>query len=269
VSAGEFEFFRKGWLRFRHDPYVAGWAEKARPVAGETLDDPDLRRLWLRCGGTWFAGVNALANGPDGGLAARSIPPLKGPAVDFIAQTLGFSEFAWDRAQVSICFPGYPRRGEGEIDAVFHFRRDRDAAHVDGLRRTDPGRRRNLDETHGFILGLPLSDAPAGAAPFVVYEGSHEIVRAALKDRLAGIAPTGWAAEDITEAYVAARRRCFLTCPRVTLPARPGESYIVHRLCLHGVAPWAGDAVAGRRMIAYFRPDPLPGASPEWWLERP
>jgi hypothetical protein len=30
----------------------------------------------------------------------------------------------------------------------------------------------------------------------------------------------------------------------------------VHRLCLHGVAPWAADATAPPegRMIAYFRP---------------
>ena len=76
--------------------------------------------------------------------------------------------------------------------------------------------------------------------------------------------------EDVTDAYTAARRKVFGTCRRVTVAARPGESYLAHRLCLHGVAPWAENAGReGMRAIAYFRPDPFPGASAEWWLARP
>jgi len=189
--------------------------------------------------------------------------------VAFIGRALGLAEIAWDRAQVSICFPGYPQPWEGESDAAFRFRRDRDAAHVDGLRRIMPGRRRVLGETHGFILGIPLTETRPDAAPFTVFEGSHELVRAALRTRLAGIPPERWAVEDITDAYTAVRRTAFETCPRVPLPARPGEAYIVHRLLLHGVAPWGESPETGVRVIAYFRPDPFPGALPEWWLERP
>lgn len=82
-----------------------------------------------------------------------------------------------------------------------------------------------------------MTETRADAAPFTVYEGSHELMRAALRDRLAGIPPERWAEEDITEAYAAARREAFAACPRMLVHARPGEAYIAHRLLLHGVAP--------------------------------
>lgn len=262
------QFFAKGWCAFGPDPALAAWAEAARPVAAATLDDPALRASWLRCGGTWFAGVNALPNDAAGAVPEAGVPPLAGTAVAFIAGALGFPGIAWDRAQVSICFPAYPQPWAGESEAAFRFRRDRDAAHVDGLKRFD-GRRRRVGETHGFILGLPLTATLPDAAPFVVYEGSHELMRRAFRARLAGIAPADWAGEDITEAYVAARREAFATCRRVPVHARPGEAYLVHRLALHGVAPWGASAETGPRVIAYFRPDPGDPSGPEWWLERP
>jgi hypothetical protein len=261
------QFFDKGWCAFGHDPALAAWAEAARPVAEATLHDPELRARWLRCGGTWFAGVNALPNDAAGAVPAAGVPPLTGTVVDFIAEVLGFPDIAWDRAQVSICFPGYPQPWDGESDAAFQFRRDRDAAHVDGLRRFEPGRRRRLGETHAFILGLPLTRTLPDAAPFTVYEGSHEVMRRALQARLAGIPPADWAGEDITEAYVAARREAFARCRRVPVHALPGEAYLAHRLVLHGVAPWGASAETGSRMIAYFRPDPGDPSGPAWWLE--
>ena len=261
------DFFRRGWVRFPWDPAVARWAAAAAPVARQTFDDPDHRADWLRCGGTWFAGVNVFPNGPDGSVPDAGIPPLAGAPVDFITRKLGLSGFDWDPAQISICLPGYPRPWEGETDAAYRFRRDRDAAHLDGLLR-DENRRRRPGERHGFILGLPLSATPPEAAPFVVYEGSHELMRQTLTDRLAGIPPARWAGEDVTDAYIQARRKAFDTCKRVEIAARPGEAYIAHRLCLHGVAPWRG-SFEGMRMIAYFRPDPYPGVPPEWWLQHP
>ena len=72
----------------------------------------------------------------------------------------------------------------------------------------------------------------------------------------------------MTTAYAAARREVFQTCRRVTLPARPGEAMLMHRLTLHGVAPWAAGAQAAPegRIIAYFRPQ-LPDVAS--WLTRP
>ena len=51
--------------------------------------------------------------------------------------------------------------------------------------------------------------------------------------------------------------RIFDTCKRVEVTARPGEAYLVHRLALHGTAPWRDSAESGTdgRMIVYFRPE--------------
>ena len=261
------DFFDLGWQCFDVDPIVTEWVTKARPVAEQVLADPDIRAQWLRCGGTWFAGVNAFPNCSDGSVPDHGVPPLAGEVIDFVRDRLKMTGFDWDPAQVSVCFPGYPQPGDGEDETAFNFRKNRDAAHVDGLLR-DPQRRRSLGEVHGFILGLPLTDTDAEAAPLVVYERSHQIMRAAFVDRFAGLSPKDWSAEDVTDAYVAARRKCFVECRRVAVHAKPGQAYLVHRLALHGVAPWTSPQQTGMRMIAYFRPDPFPGATPDWWLAR-
>ncbi len=259
------DFLQKGWAAFPPDAAMSAWAEAARPVAQACLDDPEQRAQWLRCGGTWFAGVNVFPNDARGAVPGHGVPPLAGAAVDFACD--GLPAFDWDPAQVSVCFPGYPQPWEGETDAAFRYRLNRDAAHVDGLRRSGPDRRRTPGEVHGFILGIPLTEAAPDAAPFVVWEGSHEIMRRAFRARLAGVKPSDWMEEDVTDAYWAARREAFETCPRVPLTAPPGGAYVVHRLALHGVAPWGEEGGVTPRMIAYFRPDPFPGESPEWWLD--
>jgi hypothetical protein len=137
------------------------------------------------------------------------------------------------------------------------------------LRRSDPGRRRKLGETHAFILGIPLTRTLPDAAPFTVYEGSHELMRRAFRERFAGIDPAEWAHEDITDAYVAARRTAFAGCRRVAVHALPGEAYLAHRLVLHGVAPWGRSRETGPRMIVYFRPELAIAGAPSAWLERP
>ena len=259
------EFFTRGWCRFDHDPRLRRWVEAALASARQTLHDPAQAR-WLRYQGTWFAGVNALPNDTSGEVNGSG--PLRGSAVEFIARELGLEGFAWDAAQVSICFPGYPRPMAGESPARARYRREKDAAHVDGLLPEGAGRRRHLREFHGFILGIPMVEFDAGASPFVVWEGSHEIIRAAFAERFAGIEPDAWGEEDITETYHEARRQAFAECRRVELHARPGEAFLAHRLVLHGMAPWRDDAVAGDdgRMICYFRPDPF---GPREWLHNP
>ena len=49
------------------------------------------------------------------------------------------------------------------------------------------------------------------------------------------------------------RAEVFATCPRLELPVVAGEATLLHRLTIHGVAPWSGE---GRRprLIVYFRP---------------
>ncbi|MGI9481702.1 MAG: hypothetical protein ACR2OR_05005 [Hyphomicrobiales bacterium] len=246
-------FFENGWCRFETDPAVERWIEAALPVARKAAHAPEYAE-WLRCGGTWFAGVNALDNDATG--AVPGGPPLSGEGVEFIQNVLGLDDFEWDRGQISICYPGYPKPMESEPETAFKYRLKRDAAHVDGLHPVGPERRRYLREMHGFLLGLPLVEADAGAAPFVVWEGSHEIMRKMFAEFFGGLEPAEWADVDATEAYHAARRRATDTCRRVEITAAPGEAYLVHRFALHGVAPWANGAQAGAdgRMIAYFRP---------------
>lgn len=258
-------FFERGWCRFDYDPQLFSWVEAALPPARATLDDPRQDR-WLRYQGTWFAGVNALPNDARGAVDASG--PLRGEAVDFIARELGLSGFDWDAAQVSICYPGYPRPMPGESPGRARFRRERDAAHVDGLLPEGPERRRHLREYHGFILGIPMVEFDADASPFVVWESSQEIMRDAFSRRFEGLAAEQWGEQDITEAYHAARAQAFAECERVELHALPGEAFIAHRLVLHGMAPWREGAAAGDdgRMICYFRPDPF---GPYEWLNNP
>lgn len=65
--------------------------------------------------------------------------------------------------------------------------------------------------------------------------------------------PETWGDVDLTDAYAAARKQVFATCPRVELPQAPGEAVILDRHLLHGVAP-GPRAEACPRIVAYFRP---------------
>lgn len=255
------ELGETGWVRFPYDPAVAAWAAHADLAAQRAEADP-ANAAWLRCRGTWFVGVNALPNDAAGRLPGG--PALTGSAIEAARR---LSDAPLDRAQASVCYPGYPKQGADEDDSAFRYRRDRDAAHVDGLHRIMPGRRRKLLERHAYILGIPLNDAPDEAAPFVVWEGGHKIMQAAFAERFADIPPDRWAEEDITDAYQAARRKVFGACARTPIHARVGEAFLVHRHALHGVAPWPNGT--GRRAIAYFRPEFASDAGSAEWLTDP
>ncbi len=257
-------FFEHGWCRFESDDSILRWVKSALLCARSTVVDNE-NAQWLRYGGTWFAGVNVFPNRADGSIPGG--PLLAGEAIDFIHKVLSYPTLSWDRAQVSVCYPGYPQPMASESEAVFRFRRDHDAAHIDGFLREGPQRRRYVREHHGFILGIPMVEFDEGASPLVVWEGSHEMVRSAMKQRLEGLPAIQWSDEDITETYHAVRKRIFEKCRRVKLLAKPGETYLVHRLALHGISPWSGGAKAGEdgRMVCYFRPDI--GSVERWLLD--
>ncbi|MCR9127736.1 MAG: hypothetical protein NXH82_16680 [Rhodobacteraceae bacterium] len=258
------DYDTRGWARFAADPRLAPWVRAARGQGLAALADPALAR-WYQCERTWFVGVDALDN--DGAGAVAGVAP-RAAAIDALVARYG--QFpALHRAQLSVVFPGYPRPREGESAAAFGYRRDRDAAHVDGVMGSGSPKRRRMRETHAWILGLPLNAVDPDAAPLVAWEGSHRIIADALRAAVRGYDPACWGDIDVTEAYHAARRRVFETCRRVALAAVPGEAIVLHRHTLHGVAPWAApdtaDAPEKGRMIAYFRP-PHPGGVAEWLL---
>ena len=238
------------------------WIETVRPHAAAIAGDPGWRH-WYRHGGTWFVGVNALPNDACG--AVNGGPPLAGEVVSLAAALVSPSPLAWDRGQVSICHPGYPKRDTDQSESSHRFRLERDAAHVDGLYAEAPERRRFLREFHAFILGIPLAAVEPGSSPFVVWEGSQHIMREMFKAELSNVDPDEWQQVDLTDAYHHARRRAFDTCRRVELTTRPGETYLVHRMALHGMAPWTASGGMPRTII-YFRPE-LP--DPRAWLANP
>jgi hypothetical protein len=244
----------KGWTVIGPDPRIAAWAGAALPAAIAAIAAaPD---GW-RCGGTWHAGVDLLPNAPDGSVGGAAFP---WDAVPIDPAPL-------HRGQISVIRPGYPQPWAGESDAAFGYRLRRDAAHLDGLLAIGPSRQRMIREPHGWILGLPLNICSRDAAPLVVWEGSHVVMAEALLDALAGTSPEDWGEVDLAAAYQAARRDVFARCQRRTVPVLPGQASLVHRLCLHGMAPWGEGASAPQegRMIAYFRPL-LP--SPAAWLDK-
>lgn len=253
--------FEQGWAQFPHDPDLLRWVADALPFARAATRDQDQITHWLRYGKTWFVGVNALPNDGEGQL------PGGRPLTDKIRQavTTVYDWYPLDRGQVSIMYPGYPKQDPGETDAAHRFRKKRDAAHLDGIKPDLPGGRRCVDETHAYILGIPLNSCGEGASPLVVWEGSHHIMRRAFTQAFKGVPAAEMRRHDITEIYRAARAEVFETCPRIEVTAQPGESYLLHRFTLHGVAPWKEGAVAPKegRMVAYFRPE-LPGGVADW-----
>ena len=251
-----------GWAVFDQDAALADWARACVPVAQRLMADP-AQDHWWRCGRTWFAGVNVLPNTKSGAVPADRVPPLSGTAFNFVTEELGFGDVALDAAQISVVTEGYPAQGDEETEAAWRYRVKRCAAHVDGLERIMPERRRKLSETHSFLLGIPLGDATVEQGAFVIWTGSHGVVRAAFRERFRGIDPAQWRDEDITDAYTQARKLCFETCEPVELAPGMGGAYVMHPLALHGVAPWRAKG-SEPRAVAYFRPDAFGGDAVKW-----
>ncbi len=257
-------WLERGFQTYPAEPSLDAWVESARGPALAAAADPELRAMWLRHRETWFVGVDALTN--DGAGRLGNGPAFCGTAFDEALGVTGVSHL--HRAQVSVTYPGYPRQDADESDSAHRFRVNRDAAHLDGLLAEGPDKRRHLREPHAWIIGVALTQADAGAAPLVVWDGSHHIIRRAFAPAFAGISLEEWGDLDVTDIYKAARAEVFETCTRIEVPLQVGESVLLHRHVIHGVAPWAGgaQAVSEGRAIAYFRPC---FETPQPWLDAP
>jgi hypothetical protein len=88
-----------------------------------------------------------------------------------------------------------------------------------------------------------------------------------LADVLRTVDPVKWSEIDITLIYNQARKFIFKTCKPKIIWVPVGGSFIIHRLCLHGVGSWDERASSERsgRMIAYFRPNMTLS---ERWLDK-
>jgi hypothetical protein len=235
-------------------PAIATWAEAALPLARTALHDAP-----RRAGGTWAVGLDLLDNDPTGAVAGVALP----------WDAFGLAPTSLHRAQLSTIYPGYPLSDPGEDPAANRYRLGRDAAHLDGLLPTGPHNRRKVKEPHAWVLGIALTDCRA--SPLVVWPGSASILRAALRAVFDGHPPATWGDVDVTDAYTTARRQVFDTCTRTELPLKRGQATLLHRLTLHGVAPWGSDVgdptpSGAPRIIAYFRPAL---ASVQDWITAP
>ncbi len=229
-----------GYAVFAPDAAVGAWADAAYLAGCDVLQAGGERRH----GQTWFVGVDALPNAPDGSVGGV---PLAGAWLDHVT-----APDLWHAAQLSVVFPGYPGRDHDESEAAHRYRRNRDAAHVDGLLAVGPEKRRYLREPHGFIVGFALNDVPA--SPLVVWQGSHMLMRAAFTRLFEGHPPETWGDIDLTAVYQATRRTAFETCKRLEITAKRGQAILLDRHLLHGVAPWRMGQPGAMRMMAYFRP---------------
>lgn len=254
-------FHAQGYVVYPRQESIARWATSAHRMALTAVNDPEQIAAWLRCQGTWFVGVDSL---PTGAAGQAGDVELRGDVVDDLASYLP-AQLPMHKAQLSAVYPGYPKPHDGESEAAFRFRLKRDAAHVDGLHASGPDRRRYLMEYHAYILGIPLNEFSPDASPLVVWEGSHKLVGAWLRQQLGNLPISEWSRVDLTDSYQALRREIFETCPRHEISAQPGQAYVVHRHALHGIAPWGTQAVAPPegRMVAYFRPE-VAGDKQDW-----
>ena len=264
----------QGFCVFDIDPKLTQWVDASLPAAQHAINTP-ANAHWLRHGGTWFAGVNVLDNDAHG--CTPNGINLQGNAANFLSEKLGADLSCLDRAQISVCYPGYPKKSDEESSAAHAYRLRRDAAHIDGLLREDQinpthnssqqnaSQHRFIREHHHYVLGIPMVNADQGAAPYVVWPESHTVFVEGFSDFLADYAPKDWCNVPITECYQALRRSVFERCERVEIPLMPGQAIVSHRLLLHGTAPWKQGASAhpDGRIIGFFRPTNL---SPEQWL---
>jgi hypothetical protein len=136
-GGGLVSWLARGWQVFEAEPAVAAW-----------LESPGRRRS--RPAGTGARGGDGCGTGHvvrRGRCAAQRAGRRGGRWAAAWRRALGEAArvagpLPLHRAQVSVTYPGYPAPDPEESDAAHRFRRDRDAAHLDGLLPVGPEKRR-------------------------------------------------------------------------------------------------------------------------------
>ena len=160
------------------------WSQSLLTPARQAMATPEHQHWWHHQN-TWFVGVNALPNNPHGQVA-------KGKAMMSWLQGLLetyclHAPLNLDKGQISTCHMGYPQQDQDEPNQNYYFRKHFYAAHMDGLIPEGKQRRRYLKEYHSFILGVPLTEHDAQAAPLMVWPNSHQRLQTWLLNEFANI----------------------------------------------------------------------------------
>ncbi len=247
---------RDGWYQFSADDQILGWLESIQTVVGQAIAAPQ-NQHWWRYQGTWFVGVNVLPN--DGRGRVNAGPTLTGAAANFLAKYLKADLGAFDKAQLSIVRAGYPQADKHETKAALAYRRDRDAAHIDGLLKDAVAAGRYAREYHHYLWAIALHDGSLCTSPLVVWRGSHRLIQDSFRRFFADKDIESISQYDVSECYAATRKQVFEQCERVALPLQRGQSVVAHRFLLHGTAPWSrsqrGIKQTDARGLCFFRPE--------------
>ena len=256
---------KNGWSFLNTDHIHYEWIAEAK----EQLETKFHQKLYdyndLRCGSTWFVGANFLDNSSNGNIGTKSMSKF---FFSNISKKFGPNIKYWDKAQVSICWPGYPKKDAKETKKSYDFRIKRFASHIDGVIPFGSKKRRFAKELHAFILGFPLHNNCLDCAPLVLWEGSHKIFRNFFKEIYEGISFNKISNIDITELYNECRKKVFKNCEVKKITPQFKQPYLLDRHVLHGIDEWREkknvkcspknhrllNSLSDGRIIVYFRP---------------
>ena len=121
-----YDYSTKGWVALPFSRGLFHWANTVNNHVNQKLKLMGEAEKDVRCGGTWFPGVNFLDNDPHGNVDGYNFPSDRTELIKKLEPA--FSGF-YDRAQISICYPGYPKRMVEESISAFNYRREKFAAH--------------------------------------------------------------------------------------------------------------------------------------------
>ena len=256
---------KNGWSFLNTDHIHYEWIAEAK----EQLETKFHQKLYdyndLRYGSTWFVGANFLDNSSNGNIGTKSMSKF---FFSNISKKFGPNIKYWDKAQVSICWPGYPKKDAKETKKSYDFRIKRFASHIDGIIPFGSKKRRFAKEFHAFILGFPLHNNCLDCAPLVLWEGSHKIFRNFFKEIYEGISFNKISNIDITELYNECRKKVFKNCEVKKITPQFKQPYLLDRHVLHGIDEWREkknvkcspknhrllNSLSDGRIIVYFRP---------------
>ena len=256
---------KNGWSFLSTDDVYYDWIKEAKKQIKKKFNEKLFDDKNLRSGFTWFVGTNFLDNSSNGKIGTKSFSKK---IFKNILDKFGSNVQYWDKGQVSICWPGYPKKDFYETKNSFDFRIKRFASHIDGIIPLGSKKRRFAKEYHAFILGFPIMNNFPYCAPLVVWEGSHKIFRNFFKEIYEGMSSNKISNIDITDLYNEYRKKVFSNCEAKKIIPQFNQPFLLDRHLLHGIDEWKEqkndksilknkkvlNRLSDGRIIVYFRP---------------